>query len=99
MKKKIKYILLGLVVLLLVTDILAGNYLVTFAIARKDGVNSKVAPTPVTQTDAEKIIDDNVKRLYEDLDTWQEASLTSTEQITSHDGLNLVADYYETASE
>ncbi len=85
-----------LLLVLLIADIFAGNYLVTFAIARKDGVNSKVAPTPVTQTEAQQIIDQNVKAIYEDLDEWQEASFTATKQIHSHDGLQLEADYYET---
>ncbi len=99
MKKRIGLILAVLCVLLLAVDLIAGNYLVTFAIARKEGVNSKVAPDPITKSEAQKIIDANSDRIHELLEDWQENAVMEVRQITSHDGLKLEGEYYETDPE
>ncbi|MCR5100228.1 MAG: alpha/beta hydrolase [Butyrivibrio sp.] len=93
MKKRI-IIPVVIVVLLLFIDIAAGNYLVTFAIARKDGVNSKVAPEAITKTDEELIIEENVEEMSAELEEWLTTVDVTETNITSDDGLNLVADYF-----
>ncbi|MCR5272529.1 MAG: alpha/beta hydrolase [Lachnospiraceae bacterium] len=96
MKKKIIIPIAVIIVLLLAIDIFGANYLVTFAIARKDSVNSQVAPESVTTGETDKIIAANSEEINENLKEWlEEADMTET-SITSDDGLNLVADYFET---
>lgn len=95
MKKKIAIILGILLIVFGIIDLVGANYLVTYAIARKDGVHSEVAPDSITADEAQQIIDQNVKLLYEEVDTWKDTVTTTTMHITSDDGLLLEADYYD----
>jgi fermentation-respiration switch protein FrsA (DUF1100 family) len=85
-----------LVLLILIGDLAAGNFLVTFAIARKQGVNMEVVPEPVTKTDAELLIEENTKFITDKIEAWLADAKTVGEEvgITSHDGLSLKGIFY-----
>lgn len=95
MKKRF-FIPIAILVILILIDVLGGNYLVNFAITRKNASGTKVAPTSITETDDQKIINENYEEITEKVDEWLETADVSTANITSDDGLNLVADYYNT---
>lgn len=95
MKKRF-FIPIAILLILILIDVLGGNYLVNFAITRKNASGTKVAPTSITETDDQKIINENYKEITEKGDEWLETADVSNANITSDDGLNLVADYYNT---
>lgn len=95
MKKRF-FIPIAILLILILIDVLGGNYLVNFAITRKNASGTKVAPTSITETDDQKIINENYEEITEKVDEWLETADVSTANITSDDGLNLVADYYNT---
>ncbi len=98
MKKRF-FIPITILLILILIDILGGNYLVNFAITRKNASGTKVAPTSITETEDQKIINDNYKEVAEKVDEWLETTDVSIANITSDDGLNLVADYYNVNSD
>ncbi len=95
MKKRF-FIPIAIILLLIIIDILGGNYLVNFAITRKNASGTKVAPTSITETDDQQIINENYEELTEEVNEWLETADVSIANVTSDDGLNLVADYYNT---
>lgn len=95
MKKRF-FIPIAILLILILIDVLGGNYLVNFAITRKNASGTKVAPTSITETDDQKIINENYEEITEKGDEWLETADVSNANITSDDGLNLVADYYNT---
>lgn len=95
MKKRF-FIPIAILLILILIDVLDGNYLVNFAITRKNASGTKVAPTSITETDDQKIINENYEEITKKVDEWLETADVSTANITSDDGLNLVADYYNT---
>lgn len=95
MKKRF-FIPIAILLILILIDVLGGNYLVNFAITRKNASGTKVAPTSITETDDQKIINENYEDITKKVDEWLETADVSTANITSDDGLNLVADYYNT---
>lgn len=95
MKKRF-FIPIAILLILILIDVLGGNYLVNFAITRKNASGTKVAPTSITETDDQKIINENYEEITKKVDEWLETADVSTANITSDDGLNLVADYYNT---
>jgi fermentation-respiration switch protein FrsA (DUF1100 family) len=95
MKKRF-FIPIAILLILILIDVLGGNYLVNFAITRKNASGTKVAPTSITETDDQKIINENYEEITKKVDEWLETADVNTANITSDDGLNLVADYYNT---
>ncbi len=95
MKKRF-FIPIAILLILILIDVLGGNYLVNFAITRKNASGTKVAPTSITETDDQKNINENYEEITKKVDEWLETADVSTANITSDDGLNLVADYYNT---
>lgn len=94
MKKRVIIIISIILVVLLTVDILAGNYLVSYAIQRKEKPLSEIVPTPTTESDAEKLIRENAEALSAEIDQWMEEVTPEKLEITSDDGLKLVADFY-----
>lgn len=92
-RKMLKWIIAVVIILAIVADIVVGNYLVTFAIARKDKVND-VAPDPVTKSDAQKMIADNTIIINDKMEKWADKASEEDVSITSDDGLKLKAYYY-----
>ena len=73
--------------LLLIADILVGNYLVTFAIGRSSASGAAVAPPSVTSDETNNIVDINAKAMSEKTAAWLETAEVSEVSITSDDGL------------
>lgn len=94
MKKKLAIIVCVILVILLTADILAGNYLVSYAIQRKEKPLSEIVPKPITESDAEKQIRENAEKISDEIDKWLEEVTPTIMEITSDDGLKLVADFY-----
>ena len=78
-----------IVVLLLIADILVGNYLVTFAIGRSSASGAAVAPPSVTSDETNSKVDINIKAMSEKTAAWLETAEVSEVSITSDDGLLL----------
>lgn len=88
----IAVLLIALLILLLAGDLFAGNYLVTFAVARKNPNSKSVAPTPATTSDTQKRVDANAEVLAEKTQAWLAENTKEQVQITSDDGLRLTGD-------
>ena len=101
MKKKrmIKKVVCILIVLLLTVDLCVANYLVTFAIAHKEGDNYDVVPKSIAKSEGQKLIEENEKRISEKTESWLETVTTEELVVTSDDGLRLVADYFQNDEE
>ncbi|MBO6015656.1 MAG: alpha/beta hydrolase [Lachnospiraceae bacterium] len=95
MRKKILYIVCIAIILLLAVDLFVGNYLVTFAIARKESVNYDIVPKASIKTDAQRQMEENAKLVLEKADKWLEQAEMEQVSLTSEDGLTLQADYFE----
>ena len=90
--KIIAVIFIILLILLLAADLFAGNYLVTFAVARKKPDSRSVAPTPATTSDTQKRVDDNAALLADKTQAWLADHPREQVEITSDDGLKLTGD-------
>ncbi|MBR1527736.1 MAG: alpha/beta hydrolase [Oscillospiraceae bacterium] len=90
--KKLMIILAVILAVLLITDILIGNYLVSFAIVRKANKGKSVAPESAMTSEADKIKEENIKLLSEQTQIWMESASVKTAEIQSDDGLCLKGD-------
>ncbi|MGN1090693.1 MAG: alpha/beta hydrolase, partial [Huintestinicola sp.] len=92
--KIVRIIVTVILVLLIAIEVLASNYLVTFAIKRKETGGSDVAPPPATSEEARLLVDENTKRLSEATDEWMKTAVTESAELISRDGLTLKADIF-----
>lgn len=92
--KIVRTIVIVILVLLVAIELIASNYLVSFAIKRKVTGGSDVAPPPATSEEAQILVDENKKRLAADTDEWLETAQKETAEICSTDGLILKADIF-----
>lgn len=100
MKKKKKLglkIVIGVLVLLLAVLIFAGNYLVDFAIVRKENAKD-VAPESTVTAENQEIIDSNIKEIQEQTDQWLQMVRQEEAELVSEDGLKLKGDVFWTDS-
>lgn len=100
MKKKKKLglkIVIGVLVLLLAVLIFAGNYLVDFAIVRKENAKD-VAPESTVTAENQEIIDSNIKEIQEQTDQWLQMVRQEDAELVSEDGLKLKGDVFWTDS-
>lgn len=100
MKKKKKLglkIVIGVLVLLLAVLIFAGNYLVDFAIVRKENAKD-VAPESTVTAENQEIIDSNIKEIQEQTDQWLQMVRKEDAELVSEDGLKLKGDVFWTDS-
>lgn len=100
MKKKKKLglkIAIGVLVLLLAVLIFAGNYLVDFAIVRKENAKD-VAPESTVTAENQEIIDSNIKEIQEQTDQWLQMVRQEDAELVSEDGLKLKGDVFWTDS-
>ena len=97
-KRKIivRSIVIIVAALFIVADIVAGNFLVSFALSRASASGVAVAPTPTTTEDTQ----DKVTSVWEKMSVLTESWLDSAEKtvvsITAKDGLKLVGDVFDT---
>ncbi|MBE5871982.1 MAG: alpha/beta hydrolase [Lachnospiraceae bacterium] len=96
LKKWIKRVLMTVLLLLIVIDLLAGNYLVSFALLRSNASGVDVAPTPVTSDEISKKVDEIAKEQGELTDKWFAQAEKEIMTIRSKDGLALYADLVTT---
>ena len=81
------------VLLLLALELLASNYLVTFAVARRaPETGSEVVPESTTTDAVQQKADENAKQLSEQTQSWLSDAAVEQVEITSDDGLKLVGD-------
>lgn len=100
MKKKKKLglkIAIGVLVLLLAVLMFAGNYLVDFAIVRKENAKD-VAPESTVTAENQEIIDSNIKEIQEQTDQWLQMVRQEDAELVSEDGLKLKGDVFWTDS-
>lgn len=100
MKKKKKLglkIVIGVLVLLLAVLMFAGNYLVDFAIVRKENAKD-VAPESTVTAENQEIIDSNIKEIQEQTDQWLQMVRQEDAELVSEDGLKLKGDVFWTDS-
>lgn len=100
MKKKKKLglkIAIGVLVLLLAVLMFAGNYLVDFAIVRKENAKD-VAPESTVTAENQEIIDSNIKEIQEQTDQWLQMVRQEEAELVSEDGLKLKGDVFWTDS-
>lgn len=81
---------------LLIADIVAGNYLVSFALSRNFVGETDVSPEPEIETEAEKIIQKNIERISSEIEKWLKTTDKETVTITSDDGLKIAGDIFHT---
>lgn len=100
MKKKKKLglkIAIGVLVLLLAVLMFAGNYLIDFAIVRKENAKD-VAPESTVTAENQEIIDSNIKEIQEQTDQWLQMVRQEEAELVSEDGLKLKGDVFWTDS-
>ena len=95
-RKRSAVIACVIVVVLLAANLLAGNYLVSFAITRATASGIAAAPAPVTSGEADAAISGHWGELSERLKDWRADAVSEMVQITSDDGLLLVGDLFRT---
>lgn len=93
-KKRIGKIIAGVLLALLVLLTVAGNYLVSFAIGRKDGANMSVAPASTTSQESRDEVSANTKVIREQRDKWLADTEQEVVEITSQDGFTLQGDLF-----
>ena len=87
------------VILLLAADIIGGNYLVNFALARSSASGVAVAPESVTSEETSTTVDASVAEIWEKTQVWLEDTEKETVEIISDDGLRLKADIFPSPEE
>ncbi|WP_051204932.1 alpha/beta hydrolase [Butyrivibrio sp. VCD2006] len=92
----VKRILIIIAAVLVILDIIAGNYLVSFALMRSSASGVDVAPEPVTTKDTQDKVDEVWKSISSLTDEWVESAEKETVSLTSKDGLKLVGDVFNT---
>lgn len=99
MKKKIWWkIGIAAVVVLLAALFFVGNYLVNFAIVRKDNPES-VAPASAVTAENQAVIDKNREEIEEQKQEWTAQTAREDAEIVSDDGLVLKGDVFWTDPE
>lgn len=95
-QKKIRIIIFilstGVIILLLSGMFFAGNYLVDFAIVRKDHSGQQIAPDSIVSDENQQIITANRKWITTQKEQWLAEAVMQSEKIVSEDGLILNAD-------
>ncbi len=92
----IRNVAIVLAVAFLVLDIIAGNWLVTFALSRVSASGVAVAPTPTTTEDTQSKVNSVWEKMSVLTDSWVESAPKKVVNITSNDGLNLIGDVFTT---
>ena len=92
----IKRIVIIAVVALLVLDIYAGNYLVSFALSRASASGVAVAPTPTTTEDTQNTVNKVWETISKLTDEWVDSAKKTVVSLKSGDGLDLVGDVFTT---
>jgi fermentation-respiration switch protein FrsA (DUF1100 family) len=92
----IRNVAMILAVAFLVIDIIAGNWLVTFALSRASASGVAVAPTPTTTEDTQSKVNSVWENMSVLTDSWVESARKRVVNITSNDGLNLIGDVFNT---
>lgn len=87
-------IIIGVVVLFLLILGLVGNYLVSYAIARKDGVNMEVVPASNMSQEEQMEISSSAAKIREQKEAWLSEAEQELVEIVSDDGLNLRGDLF-----
>lgn len=95
MKKKIlSKFLIALVLIILLVLFFVGNYLVTFAIARKGESAPSVAPPSAVSNENQNKIQNNMEVIEQKKQTWLSETVQETVGIVSDDGLQLKGDIF-----
>lgn len=89
-------IVTAVVVIALIVDVAAGNFLVNFALSRASASGVAVAPTPTTSDDTQNKVDSVWEEISTLTDSWTSSSKKEVVSITAKDGLNLVGDVFNT---
>ncbi len=92
----IKWFIIIVVIIAVIIDIVAGNYLVSFSLMRGEASGTDVAPTPITEEGAQQKITENWKAIRVQTEEWLANTDMETVSITSNDGLKLVGDIFTT---
>lgn len=82
-----------LLVVVLAALVFAGNYLVNFAIVRKDQGND-VAPDSVVADEAYAVMENNMENIRRQKEEWLEKAVREDAEIISEDGLKLKGDIF-----
>lgn len=96
-KKILITVICIIVAALVVLEIVASNYLVSFAIERKENLMehaAEVVPEYETPTEDLEIIQDNMERMWAETQAWLEDAETEEWEMTSRDGLVLKASFF-----
>ncbi len=91
-----KRIVIAVVVLLVVLDLFAGNYLVSFALSRSSASGADVAPTPTTTEETQDTVNKASEAIHKLTDEWVDSADKTVVSIKSGDGLELVGDIFNT---
>lgn len=98
-RTKIVLTLTGIFLVVLLGGLLfAGNYLVNFAIVRKEEAND-VAPASIVTDENQAIMDENREKITKQKKKWLTDTVLEKVQITSEDGLALKGDIIHTQEE
>lgn len=93
-RKTARRILTVVLAAVLVLLVVAGNYLVDFAIARKSGAAINIVPDPVVTADSRSVIDENRDRIRIQTQEWLSQAEREDAEILSDDGLKLRGDVF-----
>lgn len=93
-KRRIKVIALIILVLILGALIFAGNYLMTFALARKDGSANNVSPASSLSEQDKSIIAANREAFKQQVESWRNETPSTLVSIQSDDGLKLSSEVF-----
>ena len=95
MKKHLgRKIAAGVLALVLIALVLVGNYLVSFAIARKQGVNMEVVPASVMAEEDVNVMNQNLQTINQQTKEWAQTAAREAAEIISDDGLKLKGDLF-----
>jgi len=93
-KRLIWILILAVIALLLAADLLAGNYLVSFALERSSASGSAVAPEPETSAETNATVNAAAVEIWEKTEAWLASAVREDVEIRSEDGLRLVGDVF-----
>ena len=91
-KKTVWIIVCGLLILLLAAMILAGNYMVSFAIGRTTGTTNVAPPSQVSE-EGSRAIRENWQQLSAQTKAWGDTIQRESVSLQSQDGLRLSGEY------
>lgn len=98
-KRLVVVLIAAVVILLLGADLLAGNYLVGFALERSNASGSAVAPEPETSAETNAAVRAFAEEISGKTDAWLEDAVREDVEIRSDDGLRLVGDLFPAPEE